>query len=76
MYNHAKNVASSQKTYSLLHHYYTQGRNIDLHAYCMVKATPFTRVLDLTAPPYTSLKGWQMRLDMINMIHRDTQMAW
>ena len=27
-------------------------------------------------PVYTSLKGWQMRPDMINMIHRDTQMAW
>ena len=33
-------------------------------------------VLDLTATPYTSLKGWQIRPDMVNMIYRDTQMAW
>ena len=33
-------------------------------------------VQDLTATPYTSLKGRQMRPDMINMIYRDTQMAW
>ena len=33
-------------------------------------------VLDLTAPPYTSLKGRQMRPDVINMIYRNPQMAW
>ena len=33
-------------------------------------------VLGLNATLYTLLKGQQIRQNMVNMIYRDTQMAW